>query len=408
MRIFPPALLCYNPCKQNSINRRCISLMQMKKWFQNLDLLLIGAICLLAVFGILCIASALHFNLGEGSSEVYKQIAFFLIGLVLMIVAANVDYEYFSQFYIPIYFVNLLLLLAVFLLGNESNGATRWIQIGPLTIQPSEFAKVMMIFFLAKYISLHHSKMNRLDFFLKLCVIGAVPIFLVLKQPALSASLVLVTIFCVLVFVAGMDIHWIRNTAIVCVPLLIFIFWDVSRENPLIMDKIFEPHQFNRILSFVDPTANADLYYQTEKSISAIGSGQLTGKGLFQGTLNQLSYLPEPHNDFIFSVIGEEFGFLGCIFTLGLLLFVVFRCIIIALSTRDTFSQLIVVGIAGMIAFQTFVNAGVATGIVPNTGMSLPFVSYGGSSMWTNMIAIGLVLNIRKKETRSLFEGGLL
>ena len=139
--------------------------MQMKKWFQNLDLLLIGAICLLAVFGILCIASALHFNLGEGSSEVYKQIAFFLIGLVLMIVAANVDYEYFSQFYIPIYFVNLLLLLAVFLLGNESNGATRWIQIGPLTIQPSEFAKVMMIFFLAKYISLHHSKMNRLDFF---------------------------------------------------------------------------------------------------------------------------------------------------------------------------------------------------------------------------------------------------
>lgn len=382
--------------------------MQSKKWLQNLDWYLIGAVCILAVFGIICIASALHFNLGEGTSEVYKQIVFFIIGLGLMVVAANVDYEYFSQYYIPIYFINILLLLAVFVLGNESNGATRWIAIGPLTIQPSEFAKVMMIFFLAKFISLHQSKMNRLDFFLKLCVISGIPILLVLKQPALSASLVLVAIFCILVFVAGIDIIWVRNVAIVAVPLIAFILFDVSRENPLIMDKIFEPHQFNRILSFVDPTANPDLYYQTEKSINAIGSGQLTGKGLFQGTLNQLSYLPEPHNDFIFSVIGEEFGFLGCIFTLGLLLFVVFRCITIALSTRDTFSQLIVVGVAGMFAFQTFVNAGVATGIVPNTGMSLPFVSYGGSSMWTNMVALGLVLNIRKKETRSLFEGGLL
>ena len=149
--------------------------MQSKKWLQNLDWYLIGAVCILAVFGIICIASALHFNLGEGTSEVYKQIVFFIIGLGLMVVAANVDYEYFSQYYIPIYFINIVLLLAVFVLGNESNGATRWIAIGPLTIQPSEFAKVMMIFFLAKFISLHQSKMNRLDFFLKLCVIAGIP-----------------------------------------------------------------------------------------------------------------------------------------------------------------------------------------------------------------------------------------
>lgn len=166
--------------------------MQSKKWLQNLDWYLIGAVCILAVFGIICIASALHFNLGEGTSEVYKQIVFFVIGLGLMVVAANVDYEYFSQYYIPIYFINIVLLLAVFVLGNESKGATRWIAIGPLTIQPSEFAKVMMIFFLAKFISLHQSKMTRLDFFLKLCVISGIPILLVLKQPALSASLVLV------------------------------------------------------------------------------------------------------------------------------------------------------------------------------------------------------------------------
>ena len=382
--------------------------MNIRKYLQNLDWHMVGAVCLLACFGIICIASALHFNLGEGTAEVYKQIVFFAIGLVLMVVAANVDYEYFSQFYIPIYIINLVLLLAVFLVGKDGNGATRWIEIGPLTIQPSEFAKVMMIFFLAKYISMNIQKMYRLEFFLKLCVIMMVPVLFVLKQPALSASLVLVTIFCIVVFVAGIDVVWIRNVAIVGIPLLVFILWDVSRETPLLMDKVLEPHQFNRILSFVDPTADPDLYYQTEKSISAIGAGQLSGKGLFQGTLNQLSYLPEPHNDFIFSVIGEEFGFLGCIFTLGLLFFVVIRCMMIALSTRDPLSQLIVVGVAGMFAFQTFVNAGVAMGILPNTGMSLPFVSYGGSSMWTNMVALGLVLNIKKKESRSLFEGGLL
>ncbi len=382
--------------------------MDMKKYIQNLDWWLVGAVCLLALFGLVCIASATRINLGESPSNVIKQGVFLLIGLVLMVAAANVDYEYFSQFYIPIYILNILLLLAVLFLGTNSNGATRWIAIGPLTIQPSEFAKVIMIFCLAKVITMRQKSVNDLSTILYLCGFTAIPLVLIQKQPALSASLVLVAIFCIELFIAGLDWRIIRNVLVVIVPIVALILFDVSRENPLFTDKIFAQHQFNRILSFVDPSRDASLYYQTEKSISAIGSGQLTGKGLFHGTLNQLSYLPEPHNDFIFSVIGEEFGFLGCIFVLAVLLFIVFRCILIAISARDTFSQLLAAGIAGMFAFQTFVNAGVATGILPNTGMSLPFVSYGGSSMWTNMIAIGLMLNIRKKETKSLFEGGLL
>lgn len=382
--------------------------MDMKKYIQNLDWWLVGAVCLLALFGLVCIASATHINLGESPSNVIKQGVFLLIGLVLMVAAANVDYEYFSQFYIPIYILNILLLLAVLFLGTNSKGATRWIAIGPLTIQPSEFAKVIMIFCLAKVITMRQKSVNDLSTILYLCGFTAIPLVLIQKQPALSASLVLVAIFCIELFIAGLDWRIIRNVLVVIVPIVALILFDVSRENPLFTDKIFAQHQFNRILSFVDPSRDASLYYQTEKSISAIGSGQLTGKGLFHGTLNQLSYLPEPHNDFIFSVIGEEFGFMGCIFVLAVLLFIVFRCILIAISARDTFSQLLAAGIAGMFAFQTFVNAGVATGILPNTGMSLPFVSYGGSSMWTNMIAIGLMLNIRKKETKSLFEGGLL
>ena len=369
--------------------------MQSKKWLQNLDWYLIGAVCILAVFGIICIASALHFNLGEGTSEVYKQIVFFIIGLGLMVVAANVDYEYFSQYYIPIYFINIVLLLAVFVLGNESNGATRWIAIGPLTIQPSEFAKVMMIFFLAKFISLHQSKMNRLDFFLKLCVIAGIPILLVLKQPALSASLVLVAIFCILVFVAGIDIIWVRNVAIVAVPLIAFILFDVSRENPLIMDKIFEPHQFNRILSFVDPTANPDLYYQTEKSINAIGSGQLTGTGLGEGTQTQSGAIFGQHTDFIFAVICEELGLIGGSLVLVLLMIIVIRCVQIGLRSGDNLSALVCFGVAASVVFQTFENVGMCIGIAPVVGITLPFFSYGGSSVLSMFMAMGLVSGVR-------------
>ena len=382
--------------------------MEIKKYIQNLDWWLVGAVFLLALFGLVCIASATRINLGESPSNVIKQGVFLLIGVGLMIAAANVDYEYFAQFHIPIYIANILLLVAVLLIGTDSKGATRWIAIGPLTIQPSEFAKVIMIFCLARVITLKQKILNDLQTIAYLCVFTGIPLVLIQKQPALSASLVLVAILCIELFIAGLDWKIIRNVLVVIVPIVALILFDVSRENPLFTDKVFAQHQFNRILSFVDPSRDASLYYQTEKSISAIGSGQLTGKGLFEGTLNQLSYLPEPHNDFIFSVIGEEFGFFGCIFVLAVLLFIVFRCILIAISARDTFSQLVAAGIAGMFAFQTFVNAGVATGILPNTGMSLPFVSYGGSSMWTNMVAIGLMLNIRKKETKSLFEGGLL
>lgn len=382
--------------------------MDIKKYIQNLDWWLIGAVCLLVGFSLICIASATHVNLGESPSNVIKHGVFFLIGLVLMVAAANIDYEYFSQFYIPLYILNILLLVAVLLIGVDNKGATRWIGIGPLTIQPSEFAKIIMIFCLAKIITDRQKELNDMRTLAYLCGVLLIPLILIQKQPALSASLVLVAIFCIEIFVAGLDWDFIKKVLVVTVPSVAVILFDVSRQNPLFTDKIFKPHQFNRILSFVDPTRDANLYYQTEKSISAIGSGQLTGKGLFNGTLNQLSYLPEPHNDFIFSVIGEEFGFFGCIFILAVLLFIVFRCIVVATSARDTFSQLVAAGIAGMFAFQTFVNAGVATGILPNTGMSLPFVSYGGSSMWTNMVAIGLILNIRKKETKSLFEGGSL
>ena len=379
--------------------------MNIKKQFSNLDFLLITAICILSIFGIICICSATHINLGEDPSNFYKQIVWFAIGIALMLIASIVDYESISRFYVLFYILNILLLLAVLVLGTNVKGATRWIAIGPVNVQPSEFAKLIMIFFLAKFLTKKQEQINHIPTLLLICTSVAIPVILIQKQPSLSASLVLLAILCITLFVAGIDFKIIRLVLYILIPAIAFVLWDVSREVPLIMDKILKPHQFTRILTFVDPTRDMSSYYQTEKAINAIGAGQLHGKGLYQGTLNQLSYLPEPHNDFIFSVIGEEFGFIGCVIVLLLLLFIIFRCILIAVSIRDLFSQLIIVGVAGMIAFQTFVNVGVATGIMPNTGMSLPFVSYGGSSMWTNMTAIGLVLNIGMKRSKSLFEG---
>ena len=379
--------------------------MNVKKQLSNLDFWLIGAICILSIFGIICIGSATHINIGADPDNFYKQMIWFAIGLALMIVASLVDYEAFSLFYILFYLLYILLLVAVLFLGTNVKGATRWIAIGPINVQPSEFAKLIMIFFLAKLLTKKQEQINQIPTLLLVCITVVIPVVLIQKQPSLSASLVLLAILCITLFVAGIDFKIIKLVLCIVVPAIAFVLWDVSLEKPLIMDKILKPHQFTRILTFVDPSRDMDSYYQTEKAINAIGSGQLNGKGLYQGTLNQLSYLPEPHNDFIFSVIGEEFGFIGCVIVLLLLLFIIFRCILIAVSIRDFFSQLIVVGVAGMIAFQTFINVGVATGIMPNTGMSLPFVSYGGSSMWTNMTAIGLVLNIGMKRSKSLFEG---
>lgn len=380
-------------------------MMNLKKQLSHFDFWLIIAVCILSVFGIICIGSATHINLGEDPSNFYTQIIWFLIGIGVLFLVSFLDLEYISQFFHAIYILNLALLVLVLILGTEVNGAVRWIRIGPASIQPSEFAKVIMIFCLAKLIDKKKERINNISILIMLSIYAAVPVLLIQAQPSLSSSLVIMTVFFIELFVAGLSYKLILKVCAVVVPIGTICLADILRPNPLIMDKILKSYQITRITSMFRPDSNQDTYYQTLKSINAIGSGQLSGKGLYQGTLNQLSYLPEPHNDFIFSVIGEEFGFIGCILVLIFMLFIIFRCILIAMETRDLFGQLIVAGVAGMFGFQTFVNVGVATGIMPNTGMSLPFVSYGGSSMWANMAAIGLVLNIGLKRSKSLFEG---
>lgn len=376
-----------------------------KAKFQNLDKWLVAAVCVLSIFGIICIGSALHVNLGEDPSNYYSQMVFFATGLVIMFIVAFFDIDYLSRFDRTLYIVNILLLVAVILVGSSSNNAVRWIKIGPVRLQPSEFSKVIMIFCMANFIDKKKDSINNISILARLCALVIVPVILVFVQPALSASLVILFIFCVQMFVAEIDYRFIGKILIIVVPIVAVIVLDSIREDPIFVDLIFKDYMITRIKDLVIQDPSSETYYQTMKSISAISSGQLTGKGLYQGTLNQLSYLPEPQNDFIFSVIGEEFGFIGCMVVLGLLFFIIIRCIFIAMESRDMKERLIASGVAGMLIFQTFVNIGVATGIMPNTGMSLPFVSSGGSSLWTNMAAIGLVLNIDLRRSRTLFEG---
>ena len=376
-----------------------------KAKFQNLDKWLVAAVCVLSIFGIICIGSALHVNLGEDPSNYYSQMVFFATGLVIMFIVAFFDIDYLSRFDRTLYIVNILLLVAVILVGSSSNNAVRWIKIGPVRLQPSEFSKVIMIFCMANFIDKKKDSINNISILARLCALVIVPVILVFVQPALSASLVILFIFCVQMFVAEIDYRFIGKILIIVVPIVAVIVLDSIREDPIFVDLIFKDYMITRIKDLVIQDPSSETYYQTMKSISAISSGQLTGKGLYQGTMNQLSYLPEPQNDFIFSVIGEEFGFIGCMVVLGLLFFIIIRCILIAMESRDMKERLIASGVAGMLIFQTFVNVGVATGIMPNTGMSLPFVSSGGSSLWTNMAAIGLVLNIDLRRSRTLFEG---
>lgn len=376
-----------------------------KRDWRTFDIFLVFLVSVAVVFGVIAIGSALGVNRGEDPYYRNMQIVWFLTGLGLMVLFTVVDYNFIGKIYILIYIVNIGLLVATLLFGYEVNNAVRWLKFGPIGIQPSEFSKIMMLLVIAKILDKNKQRINNIFVIILVLTIAVIPVFLIQKQPSLSASLVIVAILIIELFVAKISYKYIVVAIVVAVAAISFILWDVQRENSfLAQNGILYNHQVERILGMLDPEGNPDTVYQLKKAINALGSGQLYGKGLYQGMINsQKNYLPEPHTDFIFAVIGEEFGFVGCMGVLGLLGVIIIKCIITASRAEDFFGKLIAAGVAGMFAFQTFVHVGVTIGILPTTGMPLPFFSYGGSSMWTNMIAIGLVLNVGTKRVKTTF-----
>ena len=365
--------------------------------FRKFDYILVLTVVSLAVIGVVAIGSATRIYSPDGTAYFRnRQIVGYASGGVLMLFFAFFDYKWLGRLAIPIYLFNLGLLGAVLAVGIEVKGATRWISLGSFQLQPSEFAKIFLIIVLAKYLQMNEKRINRLYVLIGAVILTAIPWYLIFRQPDLSTSIIMFLILAFMLFVGGISFWYIFAALAVAVPTATFGFnYLLSPDQQLL-----ESYQVNRILSIVDPSRVApDLLWQTNNSKQAIGSGQLFGKGLYMGKVNQYDYLPEPQTDFIFSIIGEELGFFGCILVLLLLFFLIIRVLWIA-KDADMLGKLIISGFAAVVMYQTFINVGVASGIVPNTGMPLPFISYGVSSLWNNLIGIGIILNIsmqRKK-----------
>ncbi|WP_317368501.1 FtsW/RodA/SpoVE family cell cycle protein [uncultured Tyzzerella sp.] len=364
----------------------------------------------MVIIGITAIGSAnrintleIGFNEKFLSSEFMNQIIWFIIGIIGMLLAAFIDYRFIAKFYISIYIFNLILLVLVISpLGKTINNVKRWI----FGIQPSEFSKIFMIIFIAVFIDKHKESINEFKTLFMLAILTFIPIALIQAQPSLSASLVILSILTFQVFAGNLDFKYIKIILIIFIPIIVILSIDILSGKYFILSKILKGYQLKRVISILsfDLNTTDSSLYQTRNSAWAIGSGQLLGKGLFNGSMNQLNYIPFSHNDFIFAVIGEEFGFIGCCIVIFLALLILAKCLIIANKAVDTLGMLIVVGVVGMLAFQIFINIGVATSLLPNTGMPFPFLSAGGSSMLINMASIGLVLNVSMTRPKNLFE----
>jgi len=289
-----------------------------------------------------------------------------------------------------LYVIMVVVLATVFEIGQVSGGAQSWLGAG--AIQPSEMAKIVLIVVLARFLADREERMEELGTVLISLGLIAVPMVLIYLQPDLGTAIVLIAIWVAMMWTAGMRLrHWVILTAggAAALPLLWFALQDYMRE---------------RLLLFFDPTTDPDSYFNIHQALVSIGSGGLIGKGLTHGTQSQLHFLRVRHTDFIFAVAAEELGFLGAMVIIGLLFFILWRTLRIAERSRDTFGRLIAAGVAAIILFQTVINVGMNLGLLPVTGLPLPFVSYGGSSLITLMIGMGLVESVAVRHRKLEFD----
>jgi len=331
--------------------------------------------------------SATHKITRLGLVEQYamKQLIYMGVGLTLMFIVAQLDYRKLGMLSGFIYVAGIIGLITVLVIGHKISGAKRWITLGPLTIQPSEIMKLITVFALAWYLdTLKGEKFSLRHLFMSAVIIG-MPMFLIMIEPDLGTALIFVPIFFMMLYVAGAPLKYLiimALTAILCSPFS-WLF--------------LKGYQKQRILTFLNPYNDQfGAGWPIIQSKIAIGSGRFFGKGFMQGTQSQLDFLPERHTDFIFSVLGEEWGFLGSLILFGLFFLLLTRFLTIADNTRDMFGKLVIVGITTILFFQFVVNIGMTFGFLPVTGLPLPFFSYGGSSLVSLLIALGLVQSIAR------------
>ncbi|HMA99930.1 MAG TPA: rod shape-determining protein RodA [Spirochaetota bacterium] len=433
----------------------------MRKYLM-FDFYLLFYIIILSLTGILfAYSSNIHIvKLQTAMHNLYiRQIIYFLTGILLMLGISIINYKKIAEHAYILYLISIVILIATLIIGKKVNNAKRWISFGFVSLQTSEFVKIFMIIVIGNYLDKHQEKIKQLKYLLLLFSLVMIPVFLIFMQPDLGTAFVFIPITLVMLFIGGVNIKYFSGILLmgviaVIIPLLLtynaritkdetpllyilsnknylyflisFLFIsaliifliNLSMRNlflnnvaffcfiiclgfvaALLIQNILKPYQIERMLSFINPELDKiDMGYNVTQSKITIGSGGLYGKGLFKGTQGQLGFLPARNTDFIFSVIGEELGFLGSTAVIFIYFLFLARLIKIAKEVKDYLGGIIVSGIITMFVIQIFINIGMTIGLAPITGLPLPFITYGGSTMWTSMIAVGIVLNIESRK----------
>ena len=353
---------------------------------KNYNFRLVLYVIALTVVGILVIGSAKE-------SVQNKQILGLFLGIIAMITVSMMDYSFLLRFSWIFYIFNILLLVLVKLMGEDAGGATRWVEIAGIRFQPSELSKIIIILFFAYFFMKHQENLNTIRVLAASFILIGIPLILIKAQPDLSTTIVTALLFVSLLFIAGLNYKIVLGVLAISIPAgLLFISLILQPDQ-----KILDPYQYRRIMAWLEPEKYADAAYQQLNSKMAIGSGMLWGKGLNNSQITSVkngNFISEPQTDFIFAIVGEELGFVGSVIIILLLLFIVLECIFMARKAKDLSGKLICCGMASLVGFQGFVNICVATGLMPNTGLPLPFVSYGLTSLVSLFMGIGFVLNV--------------
>lgn len=364
-----------------------------RRLLKNFDYQLLIIMVLICLYGLVVLTSATQgLNLEDPLSYVRKQAVWMALGMGAVFVVISVDYFNFYRWAWYFYGINIFFLSLVLFIGREAGGAYRWIDLKILDFQPSELAKLIIIITVARALADNEEGFKSFFHLFPFLLHILVPMVLIFLQPDLGTALVLIVIFFGMLYMSGVSIKYLL--ALLGCGLAFF---------PLFWSKLL-PYQKMRLLVFLNPEMDPLRHgYQLMQSMIAIGSGGIKGKGIYEGTQARLQFLPEQHTDFIFSVLGEELGLLGGVLLLVLYFLLIYRILKIGSYSKDNFGALICTGVVTMITFQVLVNIGMTLGIMPVTGLPLPFMSYGGNAMLVNMASIGVVLNVGMRRHKIQF-----
>ena len=372
--------------------------------FKDYDFKLILYLCIITIIGVLLVNSAQPDN-------TKKQLMGFIAGLAIMIILSFIDYHIWLKIWPVYYFLMIGLLVAVLIKGNTALGAKRWFTLFGIRFQPSEAAKILLILFFAQFIMKFKERINQWYMILIMVVLAAPPMALIFKEPDLSTTIVFALIFLSILFLGEINYRYFIALAAVGIPAFIIVFLLLIQPDSALVGKngedgLIEQYQQLRVLAWLHPDEyELEEAFQQQNSIMAIGSGQLTGKGLNNTGVNSVkkgNFISEPQTDFIFTIAGEELGFVGSATIIILLMLITIECFIVAFKAADLPGRIIAGGMGAFIGFQSTINICVTTGLFPNTGIPLPFVSYGLTSLLVIYIGMGFVMNVRLQKQRKI------